>query len=595
MESNQVKLAVYLNYVRKCTVYLFLLAVIFYGAYQGFEIAAKYALTSWSSEDIISLNSSVINYTDLGQDRLNNSISHDDILRYMSFGIVQGICVIIGNSLLAVTCTRASRIFHRSLIDSVIKAPMSFFDTTPHGRLINRFARDINTIDSDMPYSIDYVLACLFVVLGTFCVITVNIPKFILFMIPFIIGYFFLQNLYLNASQKLKRLECVSRSPIFSDFEESIQGITSIRSYDMDETLMDIFGDKVDENSTCSYHWYMCSRWLSVCIDSISVIIILTTVLISLNDINELTTSDIGLSLVYALTVTDSFTWLIRTCTDFQNQIISVERVEEYSVLPSEAAWVVTNEEIPENWPEEGRIAFHEFSACYRQGLDLALNNLNFEIAARQKVGIVGRTGAGKSSLTLALFRIIEAATGYITIDGIDISTIGLHTLRSKLTIIPQDPVLFTGSVRSNLDPNKEYNDDDVWICLERAHLKDYITSLPEGLEFQIAEGGVNLSLGQRQLVCLARSLLKRTKILVLDEPTAAVDPETDHMIQETIRAEFQDCTVITIAHRLNTVMDYDISIVMESGKVIEQGNPKDLMKNQNSVFYSMTRDAALM
>ncbi|KFM76471.1 Multidrug resistance-associated protein 1, partial [Stegodyphus mimosarum] len=189
----------------------------------------------------------------------------------------------------------------------------------------------------------------------------------------------------------------------------------------------------------------------------------------------------------------------------------------------------------------------------------------------------------------------IEAAKGYITIDGIDISKIGLHTLRSKLTIIPQDPVLFTGSLRSNLDPNKEYKDADVWKCLERAHLKDYIISQPQGLEFQIAEGGVNLSLGQRQLVCLARSLLKRTKILVLDEPTAAVDPETDHMIQETIRTEFQDCTVITIAHRLNTVMDYDTIIVMESGKVIEHGSPKDLMKNPNSVFYSMTRDAALM
>lgn len=230
----------------------------------------------------------------------------------------------------------------------------------------------------------------------------------------------------------------------------------------------------------------------------------------------------------------------------------------------------------------------------YREGLDLVIKEVSANISGGEKIGIVGRTGAGKSSLTLALFRIIEAANGRIRIDDIDISELGLHQLRGKLTILPQDPVLFSGSLRMNLDPFEKFTDEELYKALQLAHLKDFVDSLPQGLEYQCGEGGVSLSVGQRQLVCLARTLLRKTKILVLDEATAAVDYETDELIQKTIQKEFADCTTITIAHRLNTIMDADRVLVLDAGKIAEFDNPNTLLQDQNTMFYKMARDAGL-
>lgn len=236
---------------------------------------------------------------------------------------------------------------------------------------------------------------------------------------------------------------------------------------------------------------------------------------------------------------------------------------------------------------------FNNYSVRYREGLDLVLKDLDLSISGGEKVGIVGRTGAGKSSMTLCLFRIIEAANGGIAIDGVNIADIGLHDLRSKLTIIPQDPVLFSGSLRMNLDPFDRYSDDEVWSSLELSHLKQFVKGLPTGLEHECSEGGENLSVGQRQLVCLARALLRKTRILVLDEATAAVDLETDDLIQSTIRTEFDNCTVLTIAHRLNTIMDYNRVLVLDNGRVAEFDSPTQLMA-QKGIFYSMAKDAGL-
>ena len=230
----------------------------------------------------------------------------------------------------------------------------------------------------------------------------------------------------------------------------------------------------------------------------------------------------------------------------------------------------------------------------FSENLPLVLKEVSFEVEGGKRVGIVGRTGAGKSSLTLALFRLIEKASGKILIDGLDISELGLHQLRSKLTIIPQDPVLFSGTMRSNLDPFNVYSDDDVWLALQQAHLKEFISGLPDGLEHKIVESGENLSVGQRQLVCLARALLRKTKILVLDEATAAVDMETDELIQETILKEFAGCTIITIAHRLNTIIDYDKILVLSDGKKAEFDAPKTLLAQKSSLFYDMCKEAGL-
>ena len=301
-----------------------------------------------------------------------------------------------------------------------------------------------------------------------------------------------------------------------------------------------------------------------------------------------------GLSISYALTITATLNLLVRGSTDLESNIVSVERIIEYTKIAQEANWFADISKLANDWPSKGAIGFCHYSARYREGLDLILRQIDLSIKPGTRVGIVGRTGAGKSSLTLALFRLIEAASGSICIDGVCISSIGLQDLRSRLTIIPQDPVLFTGTLRMNLDPFNRSTDQQLWTALELAHLKKFVSCLDAGLDHQISEGGDNLSVGQKQLVCLARALLKKSKILVLDEATAAVDLQTDELIQKTIRKEFFDCTIVTIAHRLNTIMDYDKVIVMDSGTVVEYDSPNNLLNNKNSVFYSMTKDSAV-
>lgn len=267
--------------------------------------------------------------------------------------------------------------------------------------------------------------------------------------------------------------------------------------------------------------------------------------------------------------------------------------MNEYTNRPQEAPWKTV--EVDPTWPQKGVVTFENFQLRYREGLDLVLKGINFSVNSQEKVGIVGRTGAGKSSLTLALFRIIEAADGMIVIDDINISEIGLHSLRSRLTIIPQDPVLFSGSLRMNIDPFNTYPDDEVWTSLEHAHLKAFVKGLSDGLDYKIAEGGENLSVGQRQLICLARALLRKTKVLILDEATAAIDIETDELIQKTIRTQFKDCTILTIAHRLNTIMDSNRVIVLDQGHIAEFDSPSNLLADKDSIFYSMAKNAGLV
>jgi len=283
----------------------------------------------------------------------------------------------------------------------------------------------------------------------------------------------------------------------------------------------------------------------------------------------------------------------VRFTAEVETNIVAIERVDEYSDVKQEAPWKTV--EMNPEWPQKGIVEFRNFQVRYREGLDLVLKGINFSVKSQEKVGIVGRTGAGKSSLTLALFRIIEAADGKIVIDNVDISEIGLHSLRSRLTIIPQDPVLFSGSLRMNIDPFNHYSDDQIWSSLEDAHLKIFVKGLSDGLEYKIAEGGENLSVGQRQLVCLARALLRKTKVLILDEATAAIDLDTDELIQNTIRTKFTDCTILTIAHRLNTIMDSDRVIVLDQGQIAEYDSPDVLLADKDSIFYGMAKNAGLV
>ncbi|KYN22520.1 Multidrug resistance-associated protein 1, partial [Trachymyrmex cornetzi] len=491
-------------------------------------------------------------------------------------------------------CWLAARQMHIVMLRAVMRAPLTFFDTTPIGRIISRFAKDVDVLDTSLPPQISDTIYCLFEVIATLFVISYSTPIFIVVILPIGAIYYFIQRFYVATSRQLKRLESVSRSPIYSHFSESVTGAQIIRAYGVQEQFIHESENRVDFNQVCYFPSIIANRWLAVRLEMVGNLIIFFAALFAVLGRDTMSSGLVGLSVSYALQITQTLNWLVRMTSDVETNIVAVERIKEYSETAQEAPWKNTEFTPSKEWPKHGRVDFKDFKVRYREGLDLVLNGLTFSVLGGEKIGIVGRTGAGKSSMTLALFRIIEAAQGKILIDDIDISKLGLHDLRSRLTIIPQDPVLFSGTLRMNLDPFDCYNDEEVWKALEHAHLKLFIENLPNGLLHEVTEGGENLSVGQRQLICLARALLRKTKVLILDEATAAVDLETDDLIQTTIRQEFKNCTVLTIAHRLNTILDSDRVIVLDKGLIVEYDSPEVLLSNPSSSFYSMAKDAGL-
>ncbi len=472
---------------------------------------------------------------------------------------------------------------------------MSFFDTTPLGRIVNRFAKDVDICDYTLPTSVNNFLNFGFQFLGAVVLILTVIPIFVVVIVPVTIVFLVVQKIFVDTARQLKRLESISRSPVYSHFGETVAGQTTIRAFDMEETFIKESQHRVDSNQVSYYLNQMINRWLSIRLETLGNMITFGACLYIILDPDAVNPSEVGLVINYALTITSVLNYVVRFLTEVETNIVAVERIREYTNdIDQEAEWVLEDRAPDAKWPQQGHVQFDDYGIRYRPGLDLVLKNISVDISGGEMVGIVGRTGAGKSTLTVALFRLVEAAEGKIVIDGEDISALGLHDLRKKLTIIPQDPVLFSGTLRINLDPFAAYSDEEVWKALELSHLKEFATSLENGLQHEISEGGENLSVGQRQLLCLGRALLRKTKVLVLDEATAAVDLETDDLIQATIRKEFKGCTVLTIAHRLNTIMDYDKIMVLDKGLIKEFDSPQNLLDDQDTIFYSMAKNANL-
>ncbi|XP_067995695.1 ATP-binding cassette sub-family C member 2 isoform X1 [Melanerpes formicivorus] len=509
-----------------------------------------------------------------------------------ALGVSQAIFLLFSTALSAHGAMQASQLLHQRLLRNILHAPMSFFDTTPTGRIVNRFAKDIFTIDETIPMSFRTWLNCFMGIVSTLIMIALPTPFFILVMIPLSIFYYFVLRFYISTSRQLQRLDSVTRSPIYSHFGETVSGLPVIRAYGHQERFLQRNEATININQKVVYSWIISNRWLAVRLEFVGSLVIFSSALLAVISKGTLDGGIVGLSVSSALNVTQTLNWLVRASSELETNIVAVERVHEYIKVKTEAPWV-TEKRPPHGWPSKGMIQFVDYEVRYRPELELVLQGINCNIESTEKVGVVGRTGAGKSSLTSCLFRLLEAAGGRIVIDGVDIATIGLHDLRQNLTIIPQDPVLFTGTLRMNLDPFDQYTDEEVWKALELAHLKKYVQELPEGLLHFVSEGGENLSVGQRQLVCLARALLRKAKILILDEATAAVDLETDHLIQTTIRSEFSDCTVLTIAHRLNTIMDSNRVMVLQAGRIVEFDSPEELLKKQGT-FSAMAKDAGI-
>ncbi|CAK8671761.1 unnamed protein product [Clavelina lepadiformis] len=593
-ETGNIKASVFTSYM--CSI----------GFFSIFVIIASYMLSTASS-----IGSSIwlADWTNDAKDsaKAQNSTSFR-LAIYGVIGASKTIFVLSSSFAGTYGSVAASTLLHSKLLNNLLKAPMSFFDTTPLGRILNRFSKDIYVIDEVIPRGLSSFLRTFFMTLSIFVVIIYSTPIFATVALPVVILYWFVQRFYVRTSRQLRRLESISRSPIYSHFSETLAGASTIRAYGLEKSFIRQNEAKVDTNQISYYSNIVSNRqvrflssifytpamkWLALHLEVVGNLIVLFAAIFAVVQRKHIEAGIVGLSISYSLQITSVLNWMVRTASEVETNIVAVERVEEYTNVQQEAPLEIEHSLPNSGWPDRGRIKFVNYSTRYRDELDLVVRGINVDIKGGEKIGVVGRTGAGKSSLTLALFRIIEAAEGMITIDGLDIGKMGLHSLRSKLSIIPQDPVLFCGTLRMNLDPFDGYSDEELWDALEHSHLKNFVLTLPKKLEHDIAGGGENLSVGQRQLVCLARALLRKSKILVLDEATAAVDLETDDLIQATIRSEFADSTTVTIAHRLNTIMDSTRVLVLNAGKVTEYDTPQNLLKSKG-MFYSMAKTAGL-
>uniref|UniRef100_A0A672TVM4 ATP binding cassette subfamily C member 1 n=1 Tax=Strigops habroptila TaxID=2489341 RepID=A0A672TVM4_STRHB len=515
---------------------------------------------------------------------------------YGLLGVIQGLFVCCGAYVITRGSLSASRALHHQLLDNVLHLPLQRFETDPVGQIINRFTK----VKGKLVYFPFYENeACMttdlipFNVIGTILVITSASPLFIVVVIPLGYFYFTIQRYYIASSRQIRRLAGASHSPVISHFSETLVGRSTIRAFGHQERFIRKNNDVVYENLVYFYNNVISNRWLCVRLEFLGNLMVFFAALFVVLAGNTMSSSTVGLSISYALNVSNSsLNFWVRKACEIETNAVSIERICEYAKMDKEGPWI-TSKRPPVGWPDRGIIKFVNYKAQYRKDLGLALKDVSFQTQSKEKVGIVGRTGAGKSTLTNCLFRVLEGSEGKIVIDGIDISTIGLHDLRGNLNIIPQDPILFSGTLQSNLDPLGKHSDLELWEVLELCHLKDFVQSLPKKLLHEISEGGENLSVGQRQLVCLARALLRKTKILVLDEATASVDMETDNLVQSTIKREFHNCTILTIAHRLHTVMDSERVLVLDTGRILEYDTPHNLLQRKGA-FSEMVAEAGI-
>ncbi|XP_077946528.1 ATP-binding cassette sub-family C member 4 isoform X1 [Gasterosteus aculeatus] len=480
----------------------------------------------------------------------------------------------------------SAQTLHNSMFNAILRTPVHFFDINPIGRILNRFSKDIGYLDSLLPWTFVDFIQVLLQVIGVIAVAAVILPWILIPVVPLFAVFLFLRFYFLQTSRDMKRLESTTRSPVFSHLSSSLQGLSTIRAFKAQRSFQQVFDEHQDLHSGAWFLFLTTSRWFAVRLDGICSIFVTITTFGCLYLRDGLEPGAVGLALSYALTLTGMFQWGVRQSAEIENMMTSVERVVEYAELESEAPWE-TDKQPPNDWPRTGCISFDRVNFSHSANDRLVLKNLTVIITSREKVGIVGRTGAGKSSLIAALFRLAEPE-GRIMIDGFLTSEIGLHTLRQKMSIIPQDPVLFTGTMRKNLDPFRLHTDEDLWNALREVQMKAVVEDLPDKLETVLSESGSNISVGQRQLVCLARAILRKNRILIIDEATANVDPRTDGLIQQTIRDKFQECTVLTIAHRLNTIIDCDRILVLDAGRVQEYDEPYVLLQNQEGLFHQM-------
>ncbi|GAB2220245.1 hypothetical protein Droror1_Dr00007888 [Drosera rotundifolia] len=488
---------------------------------------------------------------------------------------------------------KTAQIFFKQILASIIHAPMSFFDTTPSGRILSRASTDQTNIDVFLPFMTGFTVA-MYITLLSIIIITCQYAwPTVFFLIPLGWLNIWYRGYYLASSRELTRLDSITKAPLIHHFSESISGVSTIRSFSKQESFCHENIKRVNANFRMDFHNNGSNEWLGFRLELIgSFILCISTFFMIFLPSSIIKPENIGLSLSYGLSLNAVLFWAIYISCFVENKMVSVERIKQFTSIPSEAEWTMKDLLPPPNWPSHGNIELQDLHVRYRPNTPLVLKGITISIRGGEKIGIVGRTGSGKSTLIQVFFRLVEPSAGTIVIDAIDICKLGLHDLRSRFGIIPQEPVLFEGTVRSNVDPLGQYSDDEIWKSLDRCQLKDVVASKPEKLDSSVVDNGDNWSVGQRQLLCLGRVMLKRSRLLFMDEATASVDSQTDAVIQRIIREDFADCTIISIAHRIPTVMDCDRVLVVDAGRAKEFDSPSRLLERP-SLFGALVQEYA--
>ncbi|XP_072240641.1 ATP-binding cassette sub-family C member 4-like [Leuresthes tenuis] len=589
--EGNVSRRIYMKYfTASCNPIVLMVIVLLCITAEAAYILQDWWLVYWAREEFSNSTAAVVSIkNDFNVTRSNTELNLPFYLGIYSgltaaavvFGFVRSLLIFRG-------LVKSAQTLHNNMFSAVLRTHVRFFDVNPIGRILNRFSKDIGQMDSMLPMTFVDFYQCLLQNAGVVAVAASVIPLILIPVVPLLLFFLYLRRYYLHTSRDVKRLESTTRSPVFSHLSSSLQGLWTIRAFRAEERLKKAFDAHQDLHSEAWFLFLMTSRWFALRLDNICSVFITLATFGCIVFRDGLEAGQVGLVLTYAVTLIGNFQWTVRQSAEMENMMTSVERVVEYADLESEGP-LETQRRPPSDWPSHGLVVFNQVNFSYRTEGPLVLKDINATFQPSEKIGIVGRTGAGKSSLISALFRLAEPQ-GEIHIDGVLTSKIGLHDLRRRMSIIPQDPVLFTETVRKNLDPFDQHTDENLWKALEEVQLKSVVEELPGKLETVLAESGSNFSVGQRQLVCLARAILRKNRILIIDEATANVDPRTDELIQKTIRDKFRDCTVLTIAHRLNTIIDSDRILVLDGGAIQELDRPFALLQNKEGAFYKMVQ-----
>ncbi|GJV23002.1 ABC transporter C family member 14-like protein [Tanacetum coccineum] len=576
-ETGRVSLHVYKVYATEAFGWFGVILVLLLSfLWQATQMASDYWLAYETSED--------------------RADSFDPVVFIGVYAVIAGVSfvIIIGRIIFTMYLgLETAQTFFKQILRSILHAPMSFFDTTPSGRILSRASSDQTNIDTLLPFMMHLSLVLYMSVISVIIITCQYAWPTVFLLIPLGWLNFWYRGYYLATSREITRLDSITKAPVIHHFSESISGVMTIRCFRKQDRFIQENVERVDGNLRMDFHNNGSNGWLGFRMEFLgSLFLCVSTVFMILLPSNVIKPEDVGLSLSYGLSLNGLLFWALFTSCFVENRMVSVERIKQFTNIPSEAEWVKKDNPPPPNWPDHGSLELRDLQVRYRPNTPLVLKGITLNIQGGQKIGVVGRTGGGKSTLIQVLFRLVEPTGGSIIIDGIDISTLGLHDLRSRFGIIPQEPILFEGTVRSNIDPIGQHSDEEIWRSLERCQLNDVVAAKPGKLDSAVVDNGDNWSVGQRQLLCLGRVLLKHSRLLFMDEATASVDSQTDAIIQKIIREDFADCTIVSIAHRIPTVMDCDRVLVIDAGYAKEFDKPSRLIERP-SLFGALVQEYA--